>query len=142
MKDYAKTEQAVVKTMLDEIADEERRILAEKGDEYEKRLGIDKEQPTTTKTRRREYFKGLAKVNPRMYKKSQKDLKKIFEKALKKHKGDKTAARDEVLKYNEDWASTLHANRKTSCGSRTFNRGANDEICSGRGRQRYHGFNR
>ena len=104
-----KTEQAVVKTMLDEIADEERRIQAEKGNEYEKRLGIDKEQPTTTKTRRREYFKGLAKVNPRMYKKSQKDSKKIFEKALKKHKGDKTAARDEVLRYNEDRASTLHA---------------------------------
>ena len=44
-----------------------------------------------------------------MYKKSQKDSKKIFEKALKKHKGDKTAARDEVLRYNEDRASTLHA---------------------------------
>ena len=44
-----KTEQAVVKTMLDEIADEERRIQAQKGDEYEKRLGIDKEQPTTTR---------------------------------------------------------------------------------------------
>ena len=104
-----KTELAVVKTMLDEIADEERRIQAEKGNEYEKRLGIDKEQPTTTKTRRREYFKGLAKVNPRMYKKSEKDSKKIFEKALKKHKGDKTAAHAEVLKYNEDRASTLHA---------------------------------
>ena len=102
-----KTEQAVVKTMLAEIADEERRMQAQKGDEYEKRLGIDKEQPTTT--RRREYFKGLAKVNPRMYKKSQKDSQKIFEKALKKHKGDKTAARDEVLKYNEDRASTIHA---------------------------------